>query len=130
MLRFLTPNRQVYHIPAVRIMWDLHQASSVGRIEPVLLMNMLDKNLEKRLDAIYAFGVIWRLSGLFLSSFLFELFNIKKKLNLFFLVTVWEIYRRAESEHPYPRRSDLSHPRHPPRVERFFTSSGRDVVKV
>ncbi|CED83410.1 Dopey and related predicted leucine zipper transcription factors [Phaffia rhodozyma] len=61
-LRFMTSSTQLYHIPAVHLMWELHHASSFKHIDAILFQNMLSTSIEKRLDAIHAFGVLWRLS--------------------------------------------------------------------
>lgn len=65
LFRYLKPSASPYHVRAVRLIWDLENATANGRVEAMLAHKLAHNVSHDEGNAFETFGVLWRLSGMF-----------------------------------------------------------------
>lgn len=67
MFRFLRPDAAPHHVRAVELLWKINQRAPLHTLESVISHRMAAQG-QARIDALHAFGVLWRLTGKSISS--------------------------------------------------------------
>ena len=64
-MAYLRPETSPYHVRAVRLIWDLENATTHRHLESIIAQTLSSDNSKTGYEEYGAFGVLWRLSGMY-----------------------------------------------------------------
>jgi len=67
LLHYLRPDTTAYHVRAVDLIWSLEAISKHSHVESIVAQTLTSPESRNVQEAYDAFGVLWRLTGKFLS---------------------------------------------------------------
>lgn len=62
LFRFLRPDQTPHHARAVELLWDLNKLAEIHTLENVIAKQMANRLDKQSIEAMEAFGTLWRLT--------------------------------------------------------------------